>query len=97
MKKQRKRVHSTSNPPNDSVEEGSVKIRHLRFNGFDIYTAETVEGKTLFHKPEGKTMVMAETFRFLGSKENLWLCEDITNGRIHIAPFDRFVELAKTG
>ena len=79
----------------DSDPANTVRIRHQRFDGFDIYTAQTIHEKLLFHKPQDKNLVFADTFKFLGSKENLWLCEDITNGRIHIAPFDRFAHLDK--
>jgi hypothetical protein len=79
-------------------EDGKVtiRVRHQRFDGFDIYTTEIPnKEKMLFHKPQDKTLIFADTFKFLGSKDNLWLCEDITNGMIHIAPFERFAHLDK--
>lgn len=79
----------------DSKAKDTIRIRHQRFDGFDIYTAQTATEKLLFHKPEHKKHVFADTFKFLGSKDNLWLCEDVITGMIHIAPFDRFAELDK--
>lgn len=73
----------------------TVTIRHQRFDGFDVYTAKWQKEHMLFHKKESKQMKIADTFKFLGSNEKLWLCENIETGEIHIAPFDRFVNLEK--
>lgn len=75
--------------------ENTIRIRHQRFDGFDIYTAQTKNDKILFHKPQDKSIIFADTFKLLGSKDNLWLCEDVTTGTIHIAPFERFAHLDK--
>lgn len=87
-------VSSNSAAPKKD-DKNTIRIRHQRFDGFDIYTAQTLNEKMLFHKPQEKTHVFADTFKFLGSKDNLWLCEDVTNGTIHIAPFERFSQLDK--
>ena len=73
----------------------TIRIRHQRFDGFDIYTAESpmFKDKLLFHKPAEKDLVIAETFKFLGSKDNLWLCRNIHTDTVHIAPFTRFAQL----
>jgi len=78
-------------------ENATIRIRHNRFDGFDIYTAE-IKGKPklLFHKPIEKTFIIAETFRYLGTNENMWLCENIHDGTINIAPFNKFTQLEKT-
>ena len=97
MPKKPRKIRKPQPKPSTAIlikkDNNTIRIRHQRFDGFDIYTAETVNEKLLFHKPEDKHIIFADTFKFLGSKENLWLCEDVTNGTIHIAPFDRFAQL----
>jgi hypothetical protein len=72
----------------------SVRLRHNRFDGFDIYTAEVPgRDKLLFHKETHKKLIIADTYKFLGVNNNLWLCENIKDKTINIAPFDKFTEL----
>lgn len=86
---------NTDTPPltNSISKNKVVTVRHQRFDGFDIYTAKWDKEHILFHKKEDKKMIIANVFKFLGSNEKLWLCEDIETKQIHIAPFDRFTQL----
>lgn len=89
--------HKDSTPTHTDNNNQEIQLRHIRFDDFDIYSVLLPEQKEklLFHKESGKTFIVAETFKFLGSKDNMWLCEDIHTKKIHIAPYNRFTQLDK--
>lgn len=90
-----KKATTQKQKPTTDVTTPTVRLRHNRFDGFDIYTVESGREKILFHKPVDKKFIIADTFEFLGSKDNLWLCKDTVSGKIHIAPFDKFTQMDK--
>jgi hypothetical protein len=67
--------------------------RHIIFDSFDVFTFVVHGERVLFHKPSNKNHIFANTFRYLGSKDNLWLCQNIQTGEFHAAPYTRFAQL----
>ena len=78
-------------PKIDGDDTPTVRIRHNRFDGFDVYTAELNGRKTLFHKEVlPKPFIIGGLFKVLGANGNLWLCENIKTKEIHIGPDQSF-------
>lgn len=72
-------------------EPDTLRMRHNRFDGFDIYSVELEGRKILFHKEVlPKPFIVANTFKVLGANGNLWLCENIETKQIHIGPDQSF-------
>jgi hypothetical protein len=85
MKKEKK---TSSKPENDN---SVIRLRHNRFDGFDVYSVEMNGRKTLFHKEVlPKPFIVGGVFKVLGANGNLWLCENIETKQIHIGPDQSF-------
>jgi len=69
-----------------------LRMRHNRFDGFDIYTVEIQGRKILFHKDiVPKPIIIGGVFKLLGVNDNLWLCENLDTKMIHVGPEHAFV------
>jgi len=85
MKKEKK---TPSKPENDN---SVIRLRHNRFDGFDVYSVEMNGHRTLFHKEVlPKPFIVGGVFKVLGANGNLWLCENIETKQIHIGPDQSF-------
>ena len=74
-----------------------LRVRHNRFDGFDVYTVEMHGRKTLYHKEVlDKPLIIGGVFKLLGINNDMWLCENIDTKMIHIASGQSFQEYGDT-
>lgn len=80
-----------SNTSSVGTEAPIIRLRHNRFDGFDVYTVLLEGKKSLFHKEAiRKPLIIGGVFKLLGMNGNLWLCENIDTKMIHIGPDQSF-------